>query len=172
MQTLLFSGLFIFSLRIVDITLYIMRIMMVVRGRKLLAWGFAFLQASVYVIAIRAVFSSLDNMYNIIGYSAGFATGLVVGMLVENRLAIGFDHLEIISPGRGPEISEALRGEGFAVTEMSGFGMDGVVTILNVTVQRREIDNILNIVAGLDANAFITSETVRSVRHGFWGKST
>ncbi len=89
--------LIIFSLRIVDISFYTIRILMVMRGRKGLAWIFAFFQASVYVIALRFVLSDLGNWGKTLGYAAGFATGLVVGMAIEERLAIGYSHLRIIS---------------------------------------------------------------------------
>jgi uncharacterized protein YebE (UPF0316 family) len=52
-------------------------------------------------LAITAVLSNLDNQLNIIGYAAGFATGNVLGMLIKERLAVGFIDLRIISPNWG-----------------------------------------------------------------------
>jgi uncharacterized protein YebE (UPF0316 family) len=170
METIALSALYIFCLRIVDVSLYVMRLAMVVNGRKALAWIFAFCQAAVYVVAIQAVLSDLDSPLHILGYAAGFATGLVLGILVENRIGLGFVNLRIISPTLGADISEQLRGEGFAVTEISGRGKDGNVSILDLSIFRRDRERVVSKVAQIDSQAFITSESIRSVRKGFWGK--
>ena len=163
------SALLLFTLRLVDVTLYTIRIMMVVRGRKGLAWLFGFFQAIIYVIALQRVLSDLGDWPKILGYAAGFATGMVVGMWVEERLALGYTHIRVISSRRGSELSGRLRDEGCAVTEVSGYGKDGTVTILNTSVQRKDTLRVEKLIAEADPSAFITAESVRSVRHGFWG---
>src|SRR3990172_2723739 len=61
MNPALASALFIFILRMLDIAVYTMRVAMVMRGRKAHAWMFGFIQAIVFVSAIRAVLIGLDN---------------------------------------------------------------------------------------------------------------
>lgn len=162
------AGLFIFGLRIADISLYTLRLLMVTRGRKGLAGLFAFFQSILFVTAIRAVLTNLDNLYIILGYAAGFATGLVVGMTIESRLAIGYTHLRIVSSGRGTQITESLREAGYGVTEIPARGKDGMVTLLNCTVLRRNTDEVTRLVDRIDPNSFISAEEVRSARRGFW----
>jgi uncharacterized protein YebE (UPF0316 family) len=145
-----------------------LRFLLVVRGRKGLAWVMGFLQSAIFVVAITTVLSNLKNVWNIVGYAGGFATGVVVGMLLEERLAIGHGHLRIISSTRGAAIAEALRAHGYAVTEMAGRGKDGTVTVLNASVLRKDIDRVHGLVAQSDPNAFVTVQDVRPVRHGFW----
>jgi uncharacterized protein YebE (UPF0316 family) len=168
MSAMITSALLIFSLRIVDVSLYTFRLMMVVRGRKGLAWLLAFCQSAIYVLAIVEVITNLDNWLNIIGYAAGFATGNVVGMWLEGKLAIGITHLRVISSRRGSLITERLRTAGYAVTEIAGQGKDGMVTILTCGVKRREAGKVTQIIAEVDDDAFITEESVRLVWHGFW----
>ncbi|HSF83263.1 MAG TPA: DUF5698 domain-containing protein [Anaerolineales bacterium] len=163
------SALTIFVLRMLDITLYTVRITMVMRGRKLFAWIFGFCQAVVFVVAIRQVLVGLDNWLNIAGYAAGFATGNVAGMLIEGRLAIGITHLRVVSPRRGAELAEHLRSSGYAVTEVAGRGIQGVVGVINCSVRRREAPQVTRLVAEIDDQAYITAEDVRLVWHGFWG---
>lgn len=170
MNLALQSALIIFFLRMLDITLYTMRITMVVRGRKLYAWGFGFSQAIVFVFAIRAVLVGLDNWLNMVGYAAGFATGNVVGMLIEGKLAIGITHLRVVSPRRGAELAEQLRASGYAVTEVAGRGLQGVVEVINCSVRRREATHVTRLIAEIDDQAYITAEEVRLVWQGFWGK--
>jgi len=168
MITFLLSALLIFVLRLTDISFYTLRLMMMIRHRKALAFVFAFFQASVYVISLRLVFSDLGNWGKILGYAAGFATGLVVGMSIENRLAVGYTHLRIISSQRGTELAGHLREGGYAVTEISAWGKDGAVTVLSCNVERRNAATIDRIVSSYDPAAFITSENMQPVQRGFW----
>ncbi|HSQ26004.1 MAG TPA: DUF5698 domain-containing protein [Anaerolineales bacterium] len=168
MLDFLISALTIFVLRIVDVSLYTVRIMMVMRGRKALAFLFAFFQALGFVVAMQLVFSDLGNWGKIAGYSAGFATGLIIGMALENRLAVGYAHLRMISAHKGPALIDELRQAGFAVTEIPGTGMEGAVSLLNCTIRRRHLPQVTQIVMDVDPEAFITSQAVRSTWRGFW----
>ena len=158
----------IFALRVTDMTLDTLRVLFVMRGRKLIAWILGFFQALVFVIAITTVLRDLSNPLNIIGYAAGFATGVVLGMAIEQRLAIGHVNLRVISPSRGTGIAEKLRNEGYAVTEVPARGKDGMVTMLNCSVLRKETTSIRAMVNEVDPDAFITSEDIRPIRRGFW----
>jgi uncharacterized protein YebE (UPF0316 family) len=158
----------IFALRVSDMTLDTLRVLVVMRGRKGIAWVLGFFQASIFVIAITSVLSNLDNPLNILAYAAGFATGNVVGMLIEERLAIGHIQLSIISPRRGAALAERLREEGYAITEISARGKDGVVTLLSCSVLRKNVSKVQQLVNEVDDSAFITAEDVRPVRRGFW----
>jgi uncharacterized protein YebE (UPF0316 family) len=169
MTGFLLSFITLFALRLVDITLYTIRIMMVVRGRKTQAWLFGFCQAFIYVTALRAVLSDLGDWGKYLGYAAGFATGIVLGMWVEGRLAVGYTHLRVISPRRGAELCDRLREAGYAVTEVAGKGKDGTVSLLNCMVRRRKAAEVEELIQSVDPQAFITAEAVRTVRRGFWG---
>lgn len=162
------SMLMIFGLRVVDMTLDTLRVLVVMRGQKKIAWVLGFFQASVFVIAIGTVLKNLDNPLNIIGYAAGFATGNVVGMLIEEKMAIGHTMINIVSPRRGSAIADNLRKNGYAVTEIAARGKDGMVTLLNCNVLRRNIGDVRALVNDIDPEAFITSEDVRPIRRGFW----
>jgi uncharacterized protein YebE (UPF0316 family) len=166
-QAWLTAGL-IFMLRVGDMTLDTLRVLVVMRGRKGAAWVFGFFQAAIFVLAISSVLSNLDNPLNMIGYAAGFATGNVVGMFVEEKLAIGHILMRIVSSRRGSIIAETLREAGFAITEIPGRGKDGTVTVLNCNVLRKNVMMVRNMVNEVDPEAFITSEDVRPVRRGFW----
>jgi len=161
-------ALAIFALRVTDMACDTLRMLFVVRGRKGLAWVLGFSQSAIFIIAITSVLSHLDNPLTIIGYAAGFATGNVVGMAIEERLAIGHTHLSIVSPRRGVALAQALRQAGFAVTEIPARGKDGMVHVLSVSVLRKDAAHIQQIVHATDADAFVTSEDVRPIRRGFW----
>ena len=162
------SAALIFALRVTDMSLDTLRMLFVMRGRKGIAWLLGFCQSAIFVVAITSVLNNLDNLLNIIGYAAGFATGTVIGITIEERLAIGHTHLRIISSRRGAAIAERLRAEGHAVTEIPARGKDGMVTMLAVSIRRKNIDQVRNMVNDVDSEAFITAEDIRPLRQGFW----
>ncbi len=133
-----------------------------------MAWLFGFLQALTYVLTIGWVFSDLGNWMKIIGYAMGFASGLVVGMLIESRLAFGFTNLQVVTPHRGLEMAQGLRDQGYAVTEVSAHGKDGAVEILYCSVMRKYESKIFAAISNLDPEAFITAKNVYRIQHGFW----
>lgn len=158
----------IFGLRITDMSLDTLRMLFVVRGRKGIAWVLGFCQSAVFVIAITRVLSNLNNPLTVLGYAAGFATGNVLGMFVEERLAVGHIQLQIVTKGHGAALAKALRDGGYGVTEIPARGKDGTVGLLSTSVLRKDMAKVRQIIHATDESAFITSEDVRPVRHGFW----
>jgi len=157
--------LLIFLLRVCDMSLDTLRVMFVLRGQRLPAWILGFFQSTLWVLAITSVISNLDNWLNVIGYAAGFATGNVVGMLIYERLPVGHAHVRIISPHLGNAVAEAIRSAGYAATMLSGHGKDGMVSMINSSVRRRDITRVR---FKVDPEAFITVEEVRPLHRGFW----
>ena len=164
----LLGALFIFLLRVSDMSLDTLRVLFVMRGRKPIAWILGFCQSAIFVLAITSVLSNLDNPLNIVGYAAGFATGNVVGILIEERLAIGYIHLQVISPRFGNALAERLRERGFAVTEVPARGKDGMVMMITCNVRRKQVSEVEKLIYAVDEEAFITAAEIRSVRRGFW----
>lgn len=162
------GALGIFFLRVTDVSFDTLRMLFVMRGRKKNAWVLGFLQSIIFVVAITSVLRNMDNPLNIIGYATGYATGNVVGIMIENRLAIGYTRLQIVSPRRGKVVAQKLREGGFAVTEIPAQGKDGMVSMLNVNVRRKEIVSVEKIINECDDSAFVTVEDVHPVRRGYW----
>jgi len=166
-DVLMGAGL-IFLLRVSDMSLDTMRVLFIMRGKRGIVWVLGFMQALIFIIAISIVLNDLDSVLKIIGYAAGFATGNVVGMLIEEKLAIGHIQISVISPRLGSAIAEKLRQEGYAVTEVAARGKDGMVALISCSVLRKNVGHIQKLINQIDPNAFITAEDVRPVRRGFW----
>lgn len=158
----------IFFLRVCDMSLDTLRVLFVMRGKKRISWVLGFFQSAIFVLAIGKVLTQITNPLNIIGYAAGFASGNVLGMVIEERIAIGHIMINIISPKRGTAIVNHLRQNGFAVTELSARGKDGMVSMINCSVLRKKVGSIHSLVNEIDPEAFITAEDVRPIRRGFW----
>lgn len=162
------GALFVFVMRVLDMSCDTLRVLFVVRGKKKLSWVLGFAQSAIFVVAISQVLTHLDNPLTVIGYAAGFATGNVLGMYIEERLAIGHTSIRVVSSHRGTLVVEKLREAGFGVTEIPARGKDGMVTVLNLSIARKDVDRVDTIVLETDPDAFITTEDIRPLRRGFW----
>ncbi len=160
----------IFAARTINQTIDTLRFMMTIRGRKLIAWVLGFTETVIFVITLSAVFSNLNNILYIVAYSAGFATGNTFGIMLEERLAVGHQQVRIVSSKKGAAIAKALRKEGYGVTEISARGRSGAVRLLEVGAPRRNVKRIHQLAQDIDENAFISSEDIRPLWRGFWGR--
>jgi uncharacterized protein YebE (UPF0316 family) len=160
---------FIFSVRILSNTLDTMRMLAVVRGRKTISFFLGIAVTLLYVTAIGNVLKDLTNILNLAAYSIGFAVGNVVGMTLEERLAIGFTQITVISTSLGAAVAEQLREHGSAVTEIPARGRDGCVSVLEISVARKQVAAVEKVILKADPQAFITTRDVRPLRHGYFG---
>lgn len=167
--TAILTALLIFLVRVVSIAMDTVRFMLTMRGKQGIAWVLGFAESVLYVVTIGAVLSDLTNVLNVVGYSAGFATGNVIGMAIERRLAIGFSHIKIITKQHGMAVAEALRKMDYAVTEIPARGKDGSVSLCDLTVRRKGVPAIEKLALEVDPEAFITVEDITPLRSGYWG---
>jgi uncharacterized protein YebE (UPF0316 family) len=157
----------IFALRAADLTLATLRMLVTVRGRRGAAWILGFAQALVFISAVAGVLSRLEDPWNWIAYAAGFATGNVVGILLEARLAPGHSLLQIVSPRRGLAVAETLRRQGRGATALAARGHEGSVSLILCYVPRREVDSAHREILTADPEAFVMVGHVRRVRGGW-----
>ena len=158
----------IFVVRVIATSLDTLRVIFTMRSNKFWVWILGFFNSLIWVLTFAFVLSDIDNVVNVIVYAAGFATGNVMGMWIEDKLAFGFSEVRVISSQWGAAILDVMRENNYAVTEIPGRGKDGMVSVITASVRRGQIQDVESLVRKVDENAFITTEDVRAVRHGFW----
>jgi uncharacterized protein YebE (UPF0316 family) len=57
-------------------------------------------------VGISKIMQNLDNDTNYIAYAAGFATGNLVGMIIEEKMAMGIQMIRVFANERGHEPEE------------------------------------------------------------------
>ncbi len=167
-MTPIVGGLLVFLMRVTDMSLETLRMLLVVRGRKLLSGGIGVLQAAVFILAVSAVLKGPLTLPNVLGYALGFGTGVVLGMFAEERLALGYVSFSVYSALHGAEIAAALRAAGFGATEIMASGRDGFLTVVNIAAPRRQQAQVRAVIDGVDPNAFVTIGLVQSLQHGYF----
>ncbi len=162
------EALLIFALRVLGIAIGTLATLMTVQGRRVYAMLSNFFSALVYVVAIGKVVANLDNVWNIFAYCCGVAAGTLIGMMWEQRLALGHVEVRFISAKKGDALADALRDAGCGATELYGHGRENVVGIVEAIVPRKDVDDLLKIAKAVDENAIVTVTEARTVLRGYW----
>src|SRR5688500_2915869 len=156
----------IFGLRVADVSLDTLRVLFAVRGVRHPAASLGFFQALIFILVVGHVLQHLGSIWHVLGYAAGFATGTLVGVQIENAVAYGLSTVRIVSPNGGVEIANALRERGYGATEVAGYGRDGTVEIVDSVVHRSHLDEVMDIVDKWDSQAFVTVAEPKILRGG------
>lgn len=169
------GALLIFLLRIVDVSMAMLRMILAVRGRRGLAAIIGFFEVLIWIVVVGQALQHVNSIPHLVGYAGGFAAGNYVGVWLEGRFAIGVNVVRAIcrvhggSEDRsgGRAAATALRHAGYAVTEIQGRGRESDVEILDVVVPRRSVPRVLSLIGESNPDAFVSVEEVRTTRGGY-----
>lgn len=177
--TIVVTCLLIIIARIADVSLGTLRTVMVVSGLRTWSFVLGFLEVLIWITVVSRIIGNLDHWSYYFAYAFGFATGNVVGITLEQRLAFGIQIVRVFSR-RSHEIATALRASGIggalpqlAVTEMEAKGHKGPVGVLLVEVPRRFASKVAARAIELDPDAYFIIDDVRrsstaAARTGKW----
>ncbi|MDD3856608.1 MAG: DUF2179 domain-containing protein [Methanoculleus sp.] len=157
---------FIFLARICDVTIGTMRIIFVSRGMKLVAPVLGFVEVFIWIIAVGQIFQNLTNPLNYFAYAAGFATGNYIGMLVEERLAMGLALIRIITQRDATNLIDYLRAAGYGVTVLDAQGKVGPGKVIFSVVKRKNMRDVEDAIHEFNPKAFYSIEDVRRAAEG------
>ena len=163
--------LLVFFARVVDVTLGTLRIIFTSRGKKVLAPLLGFVEVFIWVSVIAQITRGANNIVAYLAYAAGFATGNYIGMLIENKLAIGMLVVRAIIPGPVQELTKTLSEKGYGVTRVDAHGSQGPVNLIYTIVMRKNLPEVANIIQETYPNAFFTVEELRSAEHGVFPRT-
>lgn len=156
--------LLIFLARVIDVSIGTLRLIFVTRGRKYLAGLLGFFESLVWILAISQVIQHLDNWIAYFAFAAGFAAGNLVGIMIEERIALGNQIIRVITRHEADTLVGVLRREGYGVTAVDAEGEAGPVKVIFTIVRRRTLPKVIGLIKQHNPNAFYTIEDVRFVK--------
>lgn len=152
----------IFLARICDVSLGTLRTVAVVNGRGYLALSLGFVEVLIWIFAVSAVVrDALDEPLYAVAYALGFAAGNFVGVMIDQRLAIGKQVVRLFSR-RGAELTLRLRDAGFRVTSFEGEGRDGPVSLLLMETKRKSMPKLIRLARSVDDKCYYIVDDIRT----------
>jgi len=85
----LIAGLLIFAARLVNVSMATVRSLLSMRGQKRLATAISFFESLIFILVVSRVLQDVGNIWNALGCSGGFTAGTLIGLTIEERLALG-----------------------------------------------------------------------------------
>jgi len=160
--------LLIFLARICDVSIGTLRIIFVSKGKRNIAPVLGFFEVLIWITAISKIMQNLDNYVNYVAYAAGFATGNFIGMIIEEKLAMGIQMIMVFANERGTELVQILNSNGFGATSVEAHGAKEKVHLVYSIVHRNELKRVLELIDSFNPKAFFTIEDVKSVNEGIF----
>lgn len=158
----------IFFGRICDVTLGTLRIIFVSKGERKKAPIVGFFEVFIWVVIISQIFSHANDIVAYLAYAGGYATGNYVGILVENKIAFGYQLFRVYTKKSGQELTQLLNKNGFGSTCMKGEGAVSEVDIIETVISRKSEKKVTGLINQFDPDAFFLIEDIRSKRKGIF----
>lgn len=105
-----------------------------------------FLDALIFSYAFKLIADSSGMLYVLV-FALGRIAGVFLGNIIDKKVAIG--HVEItvyMHPGEGMILADQLRAQGYSVTTMMGYGVEGKDRLLlSIISPRRDLVDLKKI---------------------------
>ena len=164
-MSLLLQCLFIVLARIVDVSMGTLRVAFIARGRKYLAAACGFAEVFIWITVVSRVLSGDQKLATYVAYALGFTFGTLVGMIIEERLAVGWSLVRVITGKTVDDFMAQLSSAGFGATQLDAQGARGnPVQVIVILMTRKRLKEFIPLLEAFDPNAFYTIEDVRHAR--------
>lgn len=157
---------FIFTAEMCVVTISTLRTIFVARGMKYLAPLLGFFEVSIWLFAIGEVMKNLNDFRCSLAFAGGFTLGNFLGILVEQKLAMGSVVVRIITRKDAADLIGALRGAGYGVTSIDAQGATGPVQVVFTVIPRKELDAVIALAKGFDLRVFYSVDDLHSAAEG------
>lgn len=154
--------LLIFLARIGEMTVNTLRIIYMLGGRSHASALLGFFESFIWLVAMRQIFGHFDNWLCYVAYPGGFAAGIFIGMIIEERIAYGKVIIRIITRKDILELLQFLKMRNFRFTSVNANGPDGHENLVFTVIKREHLDDLLRQLSILLPTAFYTIENVKS----------
>ncbi len=160
----------IFIINFLYITLNTIRVILTMRGYRKVAPFIAMIEIVIYTLGLSMVMQYLSEPIYLIVYALGFGIGIYTGMMIEDRLALGYSVIYIITDSVDHTLPNHLRELGYGVTIERGYGRDGERLVLTVLTPRSTERKLYQAIDELSPTAFYYSSEAKYIQGGFWTK--
>ena len=163
--------LIIFAINIVYVTFFTVRMILTLKGYRYIAAAVSVVEMVIYVIGLGLVLDNLNEIQNVIAYAVGYGCGVIIGTKIEEKMALGYITVNVITADVDKTLPGLLREKGYGVTDWSANGLEGGRSALQILTPRKYELKLYTTIKELDPKAFIISYEPKAIHGGFWVKS-
>lgn len=160
----------ILVVNIIYVSFSTIRMILTLKGKRYIAAGVSVLEVFMYIIGLSLVLDNLDRFENIIAYAIGYGLGVIVGSIIEQKLALGYITVNVVSSDPHIDFTRQLREKGYGVTSWFSYGMEGDRLSMQILTPRKYELMLYEVIKNIDSRAFIISYEPTNIQGGFWAK--
>ncbi|PKK97091.1 MAG: hypothetical protein CVV58_03015 [Tenericutes bacterium HGW-Tenericutes-3] len=159
----------IFFSKIIEVSIGTMRVILISKGYKKPGSILGFFEVLLWVFVASTVINGmLQAPLKGIIYALGFAIGVYIGSMIENKVAVGKVLIHVIASEEiCNKIVKVLRDAGHGVTSLDGHGKDSNRTVLMIFANRKNKDLIFALIEQTDSKALVVANEVAIHQGGF-----
>ncbi|MEB3213622.1 MAG: DUF5698 domain-containing protein [Leptolyngbyaceae bacterium] len=156
----IFGTAIIFCSRLTDVTIGTLRISMLVRGYRKIAVTLSFIESLLWLFATSKAIQGIDDPLKFLAFGAGFASGTLLGSMIDGWLALGDSAIRVIAPVHSPPVAEALRQMGINISVLNASGADGEARITFGIIPNRRKNRVLQTISAINPKALVSIDAV------------
>ncbi|WP_251554479.1 DUF2179 domain-containing protein [Neobacillus muris] len=161
----------ILVINIVYVSFFTIRMILTLKGQRYLAAFLSTIEVVIYVLGLGLVLNNLNEIQNLIAYAVGYGLGVIIGMKIEEKLALGYIMVNVITAEWDKDLPKLLRDNGYGVTDWEAHGREGSRMALQILTPRKFELKLYETITNFDPKAFIISYEPKTIHGGFWVKS-
>ncbi len=162
----LWLPILIFFSRLFDVTLGTIRHIFIAKGYKRIVPMLGFVEVLIWIIVVKQILNGINTWPCYIAWAGGFAAGNYVGLIIEERIALGMQIIRIITNLDHAPLVEALSKSNHGVTILDAAGSKGPVKLIFTIVKRENVQDIEDIIHEHNPSAFYSVEDVKDTSMG------
>ena len=160
----------IFFVRILDVSLGTVRMIITVKGNKLVASLIGFFEILVWFLIVKEALNTTEtSIFIALSYSLGYATGTYIGGILSDKFVSGTLSVQVVLSNNNHKIVDKIREEGFAVSVVNVKGKeDHDKYMLFMEIDKKKINQLKYLIKYLDSKAFVVVNETKMVENGFF----
>jgi uncharacterized protein YebE (UPF0316 family) len=163
--------LIIFAINIVYVTFFTVRMILTLKGYRYIAAFISMIEVVIYIVGLGLVLDNLNEIQNIVAYAVGYGTGVIIGTKIEEKMALGYITVNVITTEESRSLPRFLREKGYGVTDWEANGLDGNRKAMQILTPRKYELKLYATIKELDPKAFIIAYEPKTIHGGFWVKT-
>ena len=161
----------ILTINIVYVSFFTIRMILTIKGHRYLAALISMVEVIIYVIGLGLVLKNINGIQNLLAYAVGYGLGVIVGTKIEDKLALGYIMVNVITKEYDRDLPKSLRQQGYGVTSWAAWGLEGERLAMQILTPRKYEAKLYQLIKELDPKAFIIAHEPKTIYGGFWVRS-
>ena len=166
----IFSCLIVCFAKILEISVQSVKTVFMVKGQRIQAAFLGFLECVIWGLVIASIIDTLgDNYLMLFFYCLGYSTGMYIGSVLENKIALGTSSIQLmVKSDKVEKVIEYLNNSNRGFTVLDGKGSKEAMSVVMIVLPRKEVKAVISDIRKLcDKEVFVVSSEVSKFVGGY-----